>query len=43
MRTIINGKMYDTKRAECIGSYNNSHCRSNINFYEEELYKTKKR
>ena len=42
MRKIINGQMYDTEKAECLGSYDNGHCRNNINFYEEELYKTKK-
>lgn len=42
MRKIINGKMYDTEKAEYIGSYDNGCCRNHCNFYEAELYKTKK-
>lgn len=42
MRKIINGKIYDTEKAEYLGSYDNGCCRNNFSFYEAELYKTKK-
>lgn len=42
MRKIINGKIYDTEKAECLGSYDNGNCRNHFSFYEAELYKTKK-
>ena len=42
MRKIINGKMYDTEKAECLGSYDNGNYRNHCSFYEAELYKRRK-
>ena len=40
MKKIIDGKLYDTAKAECIGSYDSGGSCSDFQHFEEALYKT---
>lgn len=40
MKAIINGKRYDTEKAEKIGSASSNVGRSDFGWWEEDLYKT---
>lgn len=42
MRRIVNGKVYDTEKAEEIGYYRNGRGRSDFRWIEESLYVTSK-
>lgn len=39
MKKIINGKLYDTETATCVGSWANSYSPSDFQSVEEELYR----
>lgn len=38
MKKIINGKMYNTETATCVGTYSNGYHRGDFNYVEESLY-----
>lgn len=40
MRRIIEGKRYDTRTAEVIGSYDNGYHQNDFHWLEETLYRT---
>ena len=42
MKKIIEGKMYNTETAVCLGSYDNGCAYTDFRFCEESLYRTKK-
>lgn len=42
MRAIIDGKLYDTDKAELLGCGGSKYPRSDFQYYYEELYRTKK-
>ena len=42
MKTVIEGKVYNTETANYIGSYENTNNYSDYSHYEEHLYLTKK-
>ena len=42
MKRVINGKAYDTEKAECIATWSNSYYPGDFHFCEESLYRTKK-
>lgn len=42
MRKIINGKIYDTKTADCIAEWSNHYTPNDFHYCEESLYRTKK-
>lgn len=42
MKQIINGKMYDTKKAEEVASSESSYSYNDGRYYKETLYKTKR-
>ena len=41
MKKIIKGKVYDTDTAQKVAEYSNNYPRSDLHFYEEELYRKK--
>lgn len=42
MRRVIDGKIYDTKTADCIAEWENQYYRNDFHFCEESLYRTKR-
>lgn len=40
MKKIINGKRYDTDKAQCVAEYANTYDRGDFHWYEEALYQT---
>jgi hypothetical protein len=42
MKRVIDGKVYNTKTAECIGDWDNGCYGNDLDACEESLYKTKK-
>ena len=42
MKKVINGKVFDTKTAECIGEWSTGGSGNDFHYCEESLYKTKK-
>lgn len=42
MKRIIEGKVYDTDKAEEIATYSSHHYPNDFHYYEETLYKTAK-
>jgi hypothetical protein len=41
MKKIINGKLYNTETATCLGSWSNGHDVGDFTYCEESLYRTK--
>lgn len=41
MKKIINGKVYDTEKAECVGDWCNGYSTSDFNYCSETLYRKK--
>ena len=39
MKKIINGKLYDTETAKCVGTWSNNRSRRDFSSCEEELYR----
>ena len=39
MKKIINGKVYDTATAQCVGEWSNPYTRRDFNWVEETLYR----
>lgn len=39
MKKIINGKLYDTEKAKCVGEWSNNRGYSDFSHVEEELYR----
>ncbi len=38
MKKIINGKLYNTKTAKCVGHWDNTPITTDYNYYYQELY-----
>ena len=41
MKKVLDGSVYDTEKATCIGEYDNGHMPNDFDYYEEQLYRTK--
>ena len=41
MKKVIDGALYNTDTARCIGAWDNGYFRNDFNFCKEMLYKTK--
>ena len=40
MKRVIDGKRYDTDKAQCVAEYANTYDRGDFHWYEEGLYQT---